>query len=264
MAQGPSTEGTGTDVIAHQAKRQSPPRRVKLVPPPSPAPNPLAALHERATAVRARRYQQLALAAGNLETVYVVRSGLLVLQATAPGKHRQMLALHYPGDVFRPGFAPPLPGLALIAGLTSEVWRLPAGKFETLLGSDSELALHFHRQLAAQHARTLLHVATIGSLSGEERVASFLIELALHIGTRTATGVAFDMPLSRTDIADYLALNADTLSRIMSRLKTKGVVAQTGRCRTVVPGWDGLCALSPVAGAIMALHDTSRADAPRP
>jgi CRP/FNR family transcriptional regulator, anaerobic regulatory protein len=212
--------------------------------------------------VRARRYQQLALATSNAETVYIVRSGLLVLQATAPGKHRQILTLHYPGDVFRSGFAPPLPGLALSAGLTSEVWRLPASKFETLLGSESTLAMHLSGQLAAQHARAILHVATIGALNGDERVASFLIELGLRIGMRSAAGLSFELPLSRTDIADYLALNADTLSRIMSRLKSKGVMAQTGRCRTVVPDWDALCALSPLADAIAALHDTSRTDAP--
>jgi CRP-like cAMP-binding protein len=141
------------------------------------------------------------------------------------------------------------------------VWRLPAERFETLIAADSALALPLHRQLAEQHARTLLHVAAIGSLSGEERVASFLIELALRIGKRTTLGVAFDVPLSRTDIADYLELNADTLSRIMSRLRVKGVVAQTGRCRAVLPDWEGLCALSPVLGAIMALHGKAKGDA---
>jgi CRP-like cAMP-binding protein len=203
----------------------------------------------------------LALAAGKAEAVYIVRTGLLVLQANAPGKHRQLLALHYPNDIFRASFAPPLPAVALSAASASEAWRLPADTFETLLGTEPELGLHLNRQLAEQHARALLHVATIGALSGEERVASFLIELGLRIGARCANGLSFEVPLSRTDIADYLALNADTLSRITSRLKTKGLVAQTGRCRVLLPNWDGLCALSPVTGAVVALHGGAAADA---
>jgi CRP-like cAMP-binding protein len=209
--------------------------------------------------VRARRRQQLALAAGKAEAVYVVRTGLLVLQTTAPGKHRQLLALHYPGDIFRAAFAPPLPAVALSAASASEVWRLPAGSFEMLLGAESALGLHLNRQLADQHTRTILHVATIGALSGEERVASFLIELGLRIGTRCANGVAFEMPLTRTDTADYLALNADTLSRIMSRLKARGLVAQTGRGRALLPDWKGLCAQSPIADTVVALHGKATA-----
>ncbi len=211
--------------------------------------------------VRARRRQELALATGKSETVYVVRSGLLVLHANAPGKHRQLLTLHYPGDIFRAGFASPLPAVVLSAAVASEAWRLPADTFEALLGADSALGLHLNRQLAAQHARTILHLAAIGALSGEERVASFLIELGLRVGARTANGYSFEMPLSRTDIAEYLALNADTLSRIMSRLKTKGLLVQTGRCRALLPDWEGLCALSPVAGAVMALHVKATAEA---
>ena len=69
-----------------------------------------------------------------------------------------------------------------------------------------------------------------------------------------AAGVAFELPLSRTEIADYLALNADTLSRIMSRLKGRGLVARTGRDRALVADWDGLCAMSPLAGALAAAH----------
>jgi CRP/FNR family transcriptional regulator, anaerobic regulatory protein len=227
---------------------------VKLAPSPSPEPDPLTALRPQATTVRARRRQQLALAAGKTETVYIVRSGLLVLQTTAPGRHRQILALHYPGDIFRAAFAPPLPAVALSASTPSELWRLPAGSFERLLGYETDLGLHLNRRLADQHARANLHVASIGALNGEERLASFLIELGLRIGTRSASGVSFEMPLSRTDIADYLALNADTLSRIMSRLKTRGLVTQTGRGRALLPDWDGLCARSPVADAVVALH----------
>ena len=207
--------------------------------------------------MRARRRQQLATATGNAEAIYIVRSGLLMLQTTAPDRHRQILELHYPGDIIRAALAPPLSALALSASAPSELWRLPASSFEMLVGAESELGLHLNRQLADQHARTILHVASIGGLSGEERVASFLIEVGLRLGTRSANGVSFEMPLSRTDVADYLALNADTLSRIMSRLKARGLVTPMGRGCALLPDWDGLCASSPVADAVLALHGTA-------
>lgn len=214
----------------------------------------LAALEQRATNVRARRRQQLMPAAGAPETVYMVRAGLLVLQTLAPGQRRQLLTLLYPNDIFAPAFAPPLPGSVLSAVAASEFWRLPARTFEALLVEDPGLTQYVCRRLADQHARAVLHTAIVGGLNGEERVASFLIELALRLGSPSAAGISFAVPLSRTEIADYLALNADTLSRIMSRFKVRGLVARTGRDRALVADWDGLCALSPVAGALAALH----------
>jgi CRP-like cAMP-binding protein len=242
-------------VSTHKVPRRSPPRPLKPAARPIPSKGePFSALRQRTTTVRARRGQQLSFMAGPAEIVYIVRSGLLVLQTMPSGKHRQLLALLYPHDVVRAAFTPPLPTAALSAVAPAELWRLPASTFETLLGADALLAQQFIRQLADQHARALLHVAMIGGLNGEERVASFLIELGLRIGQPSGSGISFEVPLSRTDVADYLALNADTLSRIMSRLKARGLVAQTGRGRAVVPDWEALCRQSPIANALRALH----------
>jgi CRP/FNR family transcriptional regulator, anaerobic regulatory protein len=213
----------------------------------------------RAVIVRARRRQQVAFTAGRNEAVFIVRSGMLVLQMSAPGKHRQLLSVLYPHDVFRAAFAPPLPGLALTAVSAAELWRMPAAAFETEITRDLDAGPQLNRQLADQHGRSILHCAMIGGLSGEERAASFLLELALRIGNPSANGAAFEIPLSRTDVADYLSLNADTLSRIMSRLKGRGLVAQTGRDRIVIPDLEALSDLSPIADTLQALHGAGAA-----
>lgn len=216
--------------------------------------DPFAVLRPRATPVRVRRNQQVALASGQGETVYVVRSGILLLQSLPPARHRQLLSVLYPNDIFCATYGPPFAAVALGAATASELWRLPERTFELLLGDDAGLGQQLNRQLADQHARSLLHIAMLGSLSGEERLTSFLIELALRLGIPSAGGTTFDIPLSRNDIADYLALNPDTLSRISSRLKARGLVVQTGRGRIVVPNWEELCAQTPIADSLIALH----------
>ena len=77
-------------------------------------------------------------------------------------------------------------------------------------------------------------------------------------GTRTGSqvpsgAVGFEMPLNRTDMADYLGLNADTLSRTMSRLRASGVISHPERHRVVVRDFAALAALTPAARALMAL-----------
>jgi hypothetical protein len=97
----------------------------------------------------------------------------------------------------------------------------------------------------------VVHTAIVGGLSGEDRVVSFLIELTLRLGTPAAAGITFTVPLSHTEIADYLALNADTLSRSCRASRLAVSYGPGPR-----PGGEFLCALSPVAGALAATHGT--------
>ena len=212
------------------------------------------ALREHATPVRARRRQRLALDTEPTESVYIVRTGLLGVEAATPGKHRQLIELFYQGDIVRRSLVPDLPGLTLTALNVSEVWRLPTRSFDALMAANPEQSAHIQRRLAEQHARATLHASTIGALNGDERFASFLIELALRLGSQGPAGVSFDVPLSRTDIADYLALNPDTLSRITSRFKARGLLQHARSGHTVLPAWEALCGACPIAATLQTLH----------
>ena len=210
-------------------------------------------LRQLATPVRVRRRQRLALDFAPAEAVYVVRSGLLVIEAAAPGKHRQLFELFYPGDIVSRSHVPELPGVSLSAMNVTEVWRLPVRNFEAMLAARAEHRAQVQRRLAEQHARATLHGAIIGALNGDERFASLLIELGLRLGRNVPAGISFDLPLSRTDVADYLALNPDTLSRITSRFKTRVAFAAARSGHSVLPDWDG-CVPTPIADTLQALH----------
>jgi CRP/FNR family transcriptional regulator len=215
---------------------------------------PESALQQLATPVRARRRQRLALEFAPSEVAYVVRSGLLAIETTAPGKHRQLLELFYPGDIVRRSHVPDLPGVTLTALTVTEVWRLPVRSFDAILAASPEQREQAQRRLGEQHARATLHGSIVGTLNGDERLASLLVELGLRIGTNVPAGIAIDLPLSRTDIADYLALNPDTLSRITSRFRARGLLLPPRSGQSVLPAWEALCAASPVAATLQALH----------
>jgi DNA-binding transcriptional regulator YhcF (GntR family) len=102
----------------------------------------------------------------------------------------------------------------------------------------------------------------LGQFNCEQRVVTSVIELALCTGVRSPGGVVFEMPFSRKDIADYLGLNPDTLSRIMSRLKAAGLIGYSERSRMVVRDLAALAARSPAAKSLIELSVARRQECP--
>lgn len=211
-------------------------------------------LGAQGSTVRARRGQTIALAFEGSEAVFVVCSGVFMLHVTLPPDLRQVVALYYPGDVVRSAFAPPAASAHLSAVSAGELLRFRWRAFQDLAGSDPEVARYYEDTVAKQAARQAIHVAAVGQFDCQQRVATFLMELALRTGVRAPCGgLAFELPLNRTDMADYLGLNADTLSRTMSRLRASGLLSHPERHRALVRDFEALAALSPAAQPLRAL-----------
>jgi len=204
--------------------------------------------------VRTRRGQSLSLSLDGAETVYVVSSGSLMLRITLPQGVRQVVTLLYPGDVFHSAFAPPGASARLSAVSPGEALRFRWMAFCDLAASTPEIKHFYERAVARQTARAAIHTTAVGQFDCRQRVATFLMELALSTGVGAPCGgLDFEIPLSRTDIADYLGLNADTLSRIMSRLRASGLLSHPERHRGLVRDVSELAALTPAAKPLIAL-----------
>ncbi len=76
------------------------------------------------------------------------------------------------------------------------------------------------------------HLITLGCQTAKERVASFILQLARRDGTRD--GETIEMQLGRQDIADYLGLTLETVSRTFTELKRKGIIALPKRRQVIV------------------------------
>jgi CRP/FNR family transcriptional regulator len=212
-------------------------------------------LEAHAVRIATRKRQKLSLTLQPDESLYLIRKGIFLARAPIPHARHQILGLLYPGDFVRASALPPLDGVEITAASEiGEVWRLRWSVVKDLLEERSDLARLISDRLSDQAARTTLHNAVIAGLTGDERVAALLLELALRTGRETPAGLLFEMPLSRVDIAEHLALNADTVSRIVSRMRSKGLFAAAGRSRLLCPRFDDLARACPLTSAIARMH----------
>jgi CRP/FNR family nitrogen fixation transcriptional regulator len=94
-------------------------------------------------------------------------------------------------------------------------------RIERLAESDSRITRHLlditTRQLADAHQRLLL----LGRKTAEEKLATFLLEML----DCTYCKDAIELPMSRSDVADYLGLAVETVSRTFTAFRHQGILA---------------------------------------
>jgi len=210
---------------------------------------------ELGVTMRLRKRQKLAVHVDGAETLYVLRSGVMMVEAGRADDPQVVFGLLYPDDAYRSSYLPPVSGGRIMALTRCEVLRVRWNAFAELIRSDDSLLDAYQTGAASLYARLALHTAILSTLSGEERVVSLLIELADRLGQRNGESISCELPMLRTDMAAYLALNADTLSRIMSRLKADGIITSLGRGQLIVPEAKRLFDRSPLSHAVSALID---------
>lgn len=153
------------------------------------------------------------------DCVYKVVSGAVrCLRRLADGR-RQITEFYLPGDVF---------GVEL--GATRHCATEALGDTVLLVARRSTLTADQAERLWRLALRDLHraqeHVLTLGRRSASERIATLLVELVERLG---APDRELELPMSRLDIADYLGLTIETVSRVFTQLQADGVIRLRGR-----------------------------------
>jgi CRP-like cAMP-binding protein len=214
----------------------------------------LVSLDQQPTQLKLRPRQRIALAPAQDDMLFAVQSGVVTARAEMAQTEARLLSMYFPGDVVSAGAIPCFSDRSLVAATAAEALRFKSKSLARLLATDSELLAAYERQRDRQLARASVHSCALATLDGPQRLAAFLIEMALEIGAASGPSISIDLPLSRTEIAQYLALNADTLSRLMSRFKADGLITQKSRHQVVLRNWRAIADLCPITPALIAIE----------
>jgi CRP/FNR family nitrogen fixation transcriptional regulator len=133
---------------------------------------------------------------------------------------RQIVDFLLPGDLF--GFHTGDCSVECVVANTTVV-RYPRREMESLMEADPQLAREVREFAFESIHRMQSRVILLGRSRAMERVCGFLLEMA-HRAQIESLGTV-SLPMSRYDIADYLALAVETVSRSLTTLRSKRLIA---------------------------------------
>jgi CRP-like cAMP-binding protein len=157
----------------------------------------------------------------NTQYSYRLVSGCIRLVKLMEDGRRQISEFIVGGEWF--GFAGmDLQDRAAEAVVGCVLRRYPRRAVESLASQDSAVARWRFDLVSKKLYVAQEHMLTLGRRTAEERIASFLLDMTTRAGRDSATSVG--LPMSRTDIGDYLGLRLETICRVLSRLKRAGAI----------------------------------------
>lgn len=189
---------------------------------------PTAPIFERAATATVRRLEarEHVFCEGDPRThVFQVDEGAVVIYKVLPDGRRQVIGFAYPGDLLGLGSSGEHVFNAQ-AACNAKVRCLSSHALEDAATRDASLALKLYKAVSLELSTTRNLLISIGQHSALERVASFLttLQARLRENDPEANDSIIHLPMRRSDIADFLGLTIETVSRTFTKLRMMRVI----------------------------------------
>lgn len=162
------------------------------------------------------------------EYLYKVKSGCVRIYRVLNDGRRQISAFYLPGDIF--GLeAGEEHSASAEASVASELMIVKRSALDSRASGDSRFARRLFDLTVKELHRTQDH-ALLLIKTAKERVAAFLIDLA----KRASNNGEIDIPMSRQEIADYLGLTIETVSRTLTQLENSAAITLPSSRRIIL------------------------------
>lgn len=172
-----------------------------------------------------RRGEYLFRQGDRFRSLYAIRSGSFKTHHLSEDGSERVLGFHLPGELLG------LAGLgsgryrASASALdTAAVCALPFDRLQALAEDLPSLNRQLYRILSRRISGDQEALLLLGDKSAQERLATFLLNLSQRFEQRGFSAREFNLSMSRQDIANYLGLTLETISRMFSQFQKDGVL----------------------------------------
>jgi CRP/FNR family transcriptional regulator len=165
---------------------------------------------------------------------FKIRSGVVAVSRSLDDSRRQIVAVRAPGDCV--GYLD-VDGYYAFGGeaLTDvEACAFDRRRFDAFAAQHPDLAAAVADALSSALRQSGEHLLVLGQLRSTERVAHFLAQIDTLYQQRLVSSQPLSLKMSRAQIADYLGLTVETVSRAIGKLKNRNVIGLMGSDEVVV------------------------------
>ena len=174
-------------------------------------------------------------------------SGVVKLLKSLPDGSQQIVGLLGTGDFLGRPFGGEAPATAVAASEVEVCW-FPRATIEGLAASSNKVKDWLYEHVANELERAQEWIMLLGRMTAEQKMAMFLLSVMKTAadgkpGPAPAREMVIELPLSRTEIADYLGLTIETVSRQIAGLRERRVISAANTRSVVVHRPDVLTAI---------------------
>jgi len=155
--------------------------------------------------------------------VYQVETGAVALYKVFTDGRRQIVGFAYPGNFIGLGVHGEHPMHAQAIKPT-RLRCLPVAALRQFAARDPLIGFKLYEALAGELATTRELVFTKGRRGAMQRVVGFLLAFSQRNGENGHDRPCVDLPMTRTDIGDFLGLSVETVSRTFTSLRMRGLI----------------------------------------
>lgn len=158
--------------------------------------------------------------------IYAVRSGCVKTMVYSRSGDSQITGFHLPGELIGfDGFATDFHTCSAETLETTSVCELPLDNLErlceTIPGLQKQIRRIMGLEVNNEHDLLLL----LGKMNAEEKLATFLLDISTRMKARNWKENEFNLAMPRQDIANYLGLAVETVSRLFAQFQDNGLIS---------------------------------------
>ena len=189
--------------------------------------------------------------------IYTVRSGCIKTVTTDVDGNEQITGFFLPGEVVdSDNFGQDQYTNSAIAVDTSSVCKIPLSQLDNIgvqMPSFQKQILHIMGREATVDPQL---ISQLTKNKAEAKIASFLLSLSSRYRRLNLSATNLILPMSRSDIGNYLGLTIETVSRIIAKLRKKEIIEASGR-EILIHDLDQLQVLAGIAAKPRVTHELS-------
>lgn len=162
---------------------------------------------------------------GLFKGLYAVRSGFFKLENFLENGKIQINGFNMMGEIFGfDGIATGIHTCNSVALEDSEVCIIPFSQIEHIGAEGELLRHHLYKLMSREIIRNHNVMLSLGNMPGEERLATFLINLSQRLCERGYSPVNLVLRMTREDIGNHLGMTVESVSRIFSKFQGQGLL----------------------------------------